>query len=173
MKRWPIILLLAIVMVLILLRLGFGLVKTENRGYSGFILSSEIKDRIFIDNPQGDYKDAIKYSLRLTSELLRFTEKNNMGEGKANCVGYAQLCSAICNNVLELNNLPYRSMPVVGYVTCLGVNICPILQRIVPKNYKNFVKDHDFVELNTDSYCIYFDASLYDYHLNCTTKRKK
>ena len=152
---------------------SFRLVKTANRESNTYGLSQEVKDRIMRDNPLGDYENAIKYSLNLSSSLLRFTEKNRINEGEANCIGYAVLCSAICNYVLELNNLSQRSRPVVGYVTCLGINICPILQRVVPKRYKNFVKDHDFVELDTDSYCIYFDASLYDYHLNCTTKRKK
>lgn len=120
-----------------------------------------------------DYKGIIKFSLIFTAKQLTFAEKNNLGENEANCVGYAHVCSSICNYALVHHGYTPSAKPVVGYVSFCGINLCPILQRIVPMKYKNFVKNHDFVELNTDSYCIYFDASLYDYHLNCITKRKK
>ena len=70
---------------------------------------------------------------------------------------------------LKVNHLEYKSKTVVGYITFYGVNLCDVLNAIVPKEYKNFVKDHDFVELELDDKIILFDASLYDYHINCTT----
>ena len=48
---------------------------------------------------------AVKYSMRLTADLLSFTEKNDLDNGKANCVGYAVLCSRICNYAFQVNGM--------------------------------------------------------------------
>lgn len=152
---------------------GFALVKTSDRKNNDYKLPTSIKENIKVKAPFDDYKAAVAYSLKLTSQLLRFTKKNRVDEGQANCVGYAIVCSSICNYALEISDLPHRSKPVVGYVTFCGINLCPILQRIVPENYKSIVKDHDFVELNLDDTKLYFDASLYDFHIYCTTSVKK
>lgn len=116
-----------------------------------------------------DYKGIIKFSLKLTAKQLTFTEKNDLGENEANCIGYAQVCSCICNYALVHHGYTPSAKPVVGYVSFCGINICPILQKVVPKKYKNFVKDHDFVELKYNDKVVYFDASLYDYGIHCTT----
>ena len=110
-----------------------------------------------------------EYDVILSENNFIFDKKNDVKNGKANCVGYAQLCSEICNYALLQNGHSNRVKPVVGYVTFYGINLCSILQIIVPKEYKNFVKDHDFVELKLENKVKYFDASLYDYWLDCTT----
>lgn len=148
---------------------GFGLVKAQDRVISSGLLSSDTKERIMNECKETDPEQCALYGMKLTSELLRFKEKNNIRKGMANCVGYAQLCSEICNFAMRQNGLRNRTKPVVGYVTFYGINLCTILQAIVPKEYKNFVKDHDFVELNLENKVMYFDASLYDYCIDCTT----
>lgn len=148
---------------------GFGLVKSKGRPSRYPQLSQQIKNRIKNECKETDPEKCAKYSLKLTSELLSFSIKNDIKNGEANCVGYAILCSWICNYALKVNHLEYKSKTVVGYITFYGVNLCDVLNAIVPKEYKNFVKDHDFVELELDDKIILFDASLYDYHINCTT----
>ena len=148
---------------------GFGLVKTSNRPNADSHLSKHIKEKIRTEGIGLTPEECVKYSLKLTSENLRFTQKNSIANGKANCVGYAIMCSSICNYALQINNLNYKSRPVVGYVTFYGVNMCNILKALAPQEWKNFVKDHDFVELELKDNIIFFDASLYDYYIDGTT----
>lgn len=77
--------------------------------------------------------------------------------------------SRICNYALQVNGLGYRARPVVGYVSLYGVNLCRLLQAVAPRRWKSFVKDHDFVELKLEDRTLFFDASLYDFNLDCTT----
>ena len=77
--------------------------------------------------------------------------------------------SRICNYAFQVNGMGYRAKPVVGYVSLYGVNLCRLLQAIAPQRWKNFVKDHDFVELKLEDRTLFFDASLYDFNLDCTT----
>ena len=136
-------------------------------------LTKATKERIKKECNNTDPEECSLYGMKLTCEMLRFTEKNNIEKGQANCVGYAQLCSEICNFALRQNNLNCKTKPVVGYVTFYGINLCEVLKSIVPKGYKNFVKDHDFVELDMGHKSKYFDASLYDYYIDCTTYKNK
>jgi len=152
---------------------GFGLVKTSNRPDANYPLSIQIRERIQTEGMGLTPEECVKYSLKLTSENLRFTERNSIANGKANCVGYAILCSSICNYALQINHLNYKSKPAVGYVTFYGINLCDVLKALAPQEVKNYVKDHDFVELELDDKVVFFDASLYDYHIDGTTIIKK
>lgn len=110
-----------------------------------------------------DVEKIIDYSLKLTASRLQFSIYNDINNGKANCVGYARLCASICNQALTANGIHGKARPVVGYIESNGINLCDVLKAISPKDsYKNFVKDHDFVELVTDSKTYYFDPSIYD-----------
>ena len=168
-KRKLYVILVGFILLFLFLYNGFGLVKSKDRPSRYPQLSQQIKDRIKNECKETDPEKCAKYSLELTSEMLSFSIKNDINNGEANCVGYAILCSWICNYALKVNHLEYKSKPVVGYVTFYGVNLCDVLKAIVPKGYKNFVKDHDFVELELDDKIMLFDASLYDYHIKCTT----
>ena len=148
---------------------GFGLVKTSNRPNADYPLSKQIKEKIQTEGMGLTPEECVKFSLKLTSNNLRFTEKNSIANGKANCVGYAIMCSSICNYALQINNLNCKSRPVVGYVTFYGINLCNVLKALAPQEWKNFVKDHDFVELELNDSIVFFDASLYDYYIDCTT----
>lgn len=110
-----------------------------------------------------DVEKIIDYSLTLTASQLQFSRYNDIEMGNANCVGYAQLCAGICNEALASNGVNGHARPVVGYIESNGINWCDVLKSVAPKeSYKNFVKDHDFVELVTDSRTYYFDPSIYD-----------
>ena len=152
---------------------GFGLVKLHDRSICLRPLSNEIKECVNNECNDTDPEKCAKYGMKLTCKLFKFTKKNDIANGKANCVGYAQLCSEICNYAMSHNGISYRTKPVVGYVTFYGIDLCKILKTIVPNKYKNFVKDHDFVEMDLGDKYMYFDASLFDFYINCTTYVKK
>ena len=132
-----------------------------------------IQDKIDTTNITDIY-DIINISCNYTAEYLEFAEKNNINRGEANCVGYAQLCSAIANKLISKSNLNASCHPVVGYIFYNQTNLCDLLKTIVPTKYKNFVKDHDFVELSYQDSIYYYDPSLYDYIGNmCLTIQPK
>ena len=143
---------------------GFGLVKTSNRPNADYPISKQIKEKIQTEGMGLTPEECVKYSLKLTSNNLRFTEKDSIANGKANCVGYAIMCSSICNYALQINNLNCKSRPVVGYVTFYGINLCNVLKALAPQEW-----NHDFVELELNDSIVFFDASLYDYYIDCTT----
>lgn len=142
------------------------LVKAADRHGTEYQLSQELKQRIADEAQSLDEAALIDYSIHLTAELLKFAEHNDIEAGRANCVGYAQLCSSICNYGIKVNHLRGEAKPVVGYVSWAGFNLCDIAKALAPSKYKSFVKDHDFVEyLVKDGHLyasLYFDASLYD-----------
>ena len=145
--------------VLYVLLPSFQLVKTADRQYAGYPISEELRKRI-TEETKGfsNEKEIIEYSKLLTAELLEFSEQNNIGNGKANCIGYSKLC----NYGLITNKFKGRVKPVVGYVTWCGINLCNVVKMIVPKDYRNFVKDHDFVEWNAETHNAYFSPTIYD-----------
>lgn len=82
--------------------------------------------------------------------------------GKANCVGYAQLTSAIINYAFQVKKLPYMAKPVVGKVYLFGINLNNVAQKILPQRHSPFFKDHDFVEIDLEDKIIFIDSSLQD-----------
>ena len=158
----------SIVCVILFLAIGcvvflsqIRLEKERDRPTQEYALTSDIKDRIYritSDNPI----EVIKASNDLCCELLSFSAKNDIPNGKANCVGYAQLSSAIINYAFNLNEIPYKARPVVGQVCCFGINLTALSQKILPKKHRSFFKDHDFVEVDLGNKIIYTDSSLQD-----------
>ncbi len=141
---------------------SFTLVKTGDRQKT-YILPQSLKAKVEQDTRGMDIEQIINYGLTLTASRLRFSRYNDIDMGKANCVGYAQLCASICNQALSANGINGQAEPVVGYIESNGINWCDVLNSVAPKeSYKNFVKDHDFVELVTESKTYYFDPSIYD-----------
>ena len=161
MKR-SLLILVAIILVIYVVLSAFSLVKTADRPTTNYQLPKELKERIANETKGMDEMDIVNYSLRLTGKLLDFSEKNNLQGGKANCVGYAQLCASITNYGLKTNKREGFCKPVVGYITWAGMNLCTILKAIAPQKYKAFVKDHDFVEYDMKNKTIFFDPTLYD-----------
>ena len=141
---------------------SFTLVKTGDR-QKNWVLSPKLAERVAAETNGMNVEQIIDYSMRLTASRLQFSRYNDIPNGKANCVGYAQLCAAICNQALKTNCIQGYARPVVGYIESIGINWCEVLKAIAPKTtYKNFVKDHDFVELTTASKVYHFDPSLHD-----------
>jgi len=142
--------------------MSFNLVKTGDRQKT-YMLPQSLKAKVEQDTHGMDIEQIIDYSLTLTASRLLFSRYNDIDMGKANCVGYARLCASICNQALSANGVNGQAKPVVGYIESIGINWCDVLKKVAPKNsYKNFVKDHDFVELVTESKTYYFDPSIYD-----------
>ena len=157
-----IVIIIAIVALLMVVWSSFRLVKTHDRA-KGYTLPKPLRTTVVEQTKGMSETQIIDYSLALTAQELQFAEKNDIANGKANCVGYAQLCSAICNQALAANGYSNRSKPVVGYVKNCGINICPVIKAIAPNSHwQNFVKDHDFVELKIGDIIYYFDPSIYD-----------
>ena len=142
--------------------LPFDLVKTGDRQKT-YMLPQSLKAKVEQDTRGMDIEQIIDYSLKQTASRLQFSRYNDINLGNANCVGYARLCSSICNHALSANGVNGQAKPVVGYIESNGINWCDVLNSVAPKDsYKNFVKDHDFVELVTDSKTYYLDPSIYD-----------
>ena len=148
--------------IAIFVSMSFNLVKTGDRQKT-YMLPQSLKAKVEQDTRGMDIKQIIDYGLTLTASQLRFSRYNDIDMGKANCVGYARLCASICNQALSANGVNGHAKPVVGYIESYGINWCDVLKSVVPKDsYKNFVKDHDFVELVTESKTHYYDPSIYD-----------
>ena len=157
-----IMLTVTVVILLVVILTSVTPIKTGDRQKT-YALSKSLKTMVS-DNTKGmNLEQIIDYSLKLTSSLLQFSYHNDLDNGKANCIGYAQMCSAVCNQGLTVNGLDGEARDVVGYIESIDINWCDVLKSVAPKDsYKNFVKDHDFVELVTDSRTYYFDPSIYD-----------
>ena len=146
--------LLAIIVIVCISWLNISLLKISDRT-SNYLPSKSLKEEIKIE----------------TKGLSQEEIRNDISNGKANCVGYAQMCAGISNYAFRINGYNSSAKPVVGYVKLLGVNLCNILKLCMPtKRWENFVKDHDFVEYHIDGDIIYCDASTYDLIMNdCKT----
>jgi len=142
---------------------SFRLEKKYERSAAQCVLTQELRSRIRRETKGADVSVIVDYSLELTAERLFFSEKNNISDGKANCIGYARFCSDVCNYAFKYNGLSYVSKPVVGIVYYFNIDLCKMLTAVVPERYKGFVKDHDFIEITSGSSTVfYFDPCLYD-----------
>lgn len=133
--------------------------KDSDRNMVGCTLNSNFKECVIercesSDTPQKIIEECSK----LVCESLSFTAENDIKNGKANCVGYAQLTSATINYAFKIKNLPYKAKPVVGKVYLFGINLNNVAQKILPQKYRQFFKDHDFVEIDLED----IDTSLQD-----------
>lgn len=137
--------------------------KDRDRNIINCTITSDLKNQVAeISNNSHTPQDIIKKCSNLVCETLSFTAKNDIQSGKANCVGYAQLTSAIINYAFQIKNLPYMAKPVVGKVYLFGINLNNIAQKILPQRHRLFFKDHDFVEINLDDKTVFIDSSLQD-----------
>jgi len=141
--------------IVVYLILPLTLTKIANRPnpyYPDKALRSEIRE----ETKEMSAEEIRNYSVKKTAGNLSFTVSNNLPKGKANCVGYAQMCASISNYAFRVNGINASAKPVVGYVFCCGINLCNILKWFMPsKRWENFVKDHDFVEYHMDGQTIY------------------
>ena len=151
------------VIIAVVMIMPISFVKTSDRGATHDYFPEELKGRIKAETVGYTDEEIVSYSLDLTAELLRFTRVNALKDGKANCVGYAQLCSNICNYAFAACHSKARTKPVVGTIKICGVDVCEVAYSLAPAKDKNFVKDHDFVEYrHRDGRTSFFDPSIYD-----------
>lgn len=128
-----------------------------------YAITSDKKEQIKVICGDSDStNDLIKECSELVCKELSFAAKNNIQCGKANCVGYAQLTSAIINYAFQVKKLPYKAKPVVGKVYLFGIDLNNVAQKILPQKHRPFFKDHDFVEVDLGDRTIYVDSSLQD-----------
>lgn len=169
--RKKILIIVSIIVVFTLINTGFDLRKTSNRPYNPIPLNKELKERIKRDIVvMDDASSIVRYSCSLTAELLEFSKHNDIPNGKANCIGYAQLSSTICNYAFSIfegedaSIKKCKARPVVGTVHYLRINLNKLSQSILPHKYRPFFKDHDFMEVDFDGgNVIFVDACLHDY----------
>lgn len=137
--------------------------KERDRNMTAHSITSDLKTPIdIICNTYDSPDKIIKECSNLACERLSFSAKNDIQRGKANCVGYAQLTSAIINYAFQVKKLPYKAKPVVGKVYLFGIDLNNVAQKILPKKHRPFFKDHDFVEIDLGNKTVYIDSSLQD-----------
>lgn len=154
--------------------MSFTLVKLHERSMRYSVTKSQ-KQEIISETKSMDIESIVDYSLSYTAKTLEFSTVNRLDRGKANCVGYASFCASVCNTAIEARNLDGKAKPVVGYIKAANINLCRLAEGICTKReYKNFVKDHDFVELKTHSTIYQFDPCLYDMiGMSCLSKQRR
>ena len=151
------------VMKAVVMLMPISFVKTSDRGANLDYFPEKLKERIKAETIGFSDDEIVRYSLDLTAEMLRFTRENSLKDGKANCVGYAQLCSNICNYAFANCHSKARTKPVVGTIKVCGIDVCKLAYSLAPARLQNFVKDHDFVEYHhRDGSTSFFDPSIYD-----------
>lgn len=98
----------------------------------------------------------------IVCEQLKFTYRNDINNGAANCVGYAKLHAAALNYAFKTSKLPYKARPVYGKAYLWGVDLHPIFKSIVPKKNEPFFNDHDYTEIDLGNEYLYVDTSIQD-----------
>lgn len=151
---------LVIIYVFLIAGLSLEMKSYRTKGYSlSEALKSEIRSEI--QNLHGD-EELSDYSCSKTGKLLSFSKTNDFQNGRANCIGYAQLMASISNYCFQQKGIPLMARPVVGEVHWYGCNLHKITNTIMPKGWKAFFADHDFVEINKGKRKIYMDPCLND-----------
>ena len=174
MKKWTKFV-IAISLLVLLFKLFFSFRLEKQHARPGAIpLSTSIKEEIRMNTERKNIEEIIDYCVDFTASKLRFTTKAQVIDldnsiSKTHCVGYAKTCASICNYAFQANNVPATAKPVVGqvYFKYLPLNVCEVLsgigRLIGSQSMINFTKNHDFVEINTNTKKIYVDACAYDY----------
>lgn len=162
--RSAIIIIVIIGIVYFLLINGLTLHKIANRHHLSCSFREEDKQELImlLDSATSE-AEVIKRCNVFVCNSLSFHKNNDLKNGEANCVGYAQYSSAILNFAFSYKGLNSKARPVVGQVHLYGFNIHPLAMAILPENLKSFVKDHDFVEIQKENgETIFIDTSLQD-----------
>ena len=176
-KRLKKAIIICIAMAVVILALPavfpFSLAKVSNRPRN-YSVPKDLRTEIAAEVSGMSADEIMSYGLRKTAHMLRYTEKNDLTNGMANCIGYAEVYAGICNHAFNVNKVQCKATPVVGYVMAGKINLCTIAERIAPQRWKGFLKDHDFVEFTLGDSTIYQDACIYDILGNrCRTTVKK
>ena len=164
MKKFIVILLLLLSPALILYAGGLSLKKIRDRGYNPVSLSGGFRQTIVAETKGLNEQEIVLYCNKKTQSILTFSTEcekfDDKKKTKMHCVGYAQVLSTICNYAFSVNGIKGRAKPVVGHVYMNGMdlNYC---SKMLPEKWKNFTKDHDFVEVKlSDGRTMFVDSSL-------------
>lgn len=149
-----------------LLYISISSVQLNRIGYrnkASIAIDGQLKTWI-IDECQSmnDIDEIIRKCNDIVCRNLTFSYKNYLANGKANCVGYAQISAAALNYAFNLNSLPYKAQHVYGKAYLWGMDLHPIMKSLVPSKYVSFFNDHDFVEIDCGNILIYTDSSIQD-----------
>lgn len=140
-----------------------SLQKKDYRSYKPVELSQSHKDKIKDETVNLTEYKIIKYSNERTRELLKFGKTcetfDDSKVTRMHCVGYARVCATICNYAFSVNNIKGSAKPVVGYVLWNNKNLNRF-SKMLPEEYQDFFKDHDFVEVKYENRTIYVDPTL-------------
>ena len=120
-------------------------------------------------------EDLIDESVVQAGVNLRFSEKNDIENGKANCVGYAEYAANIFNDIAKQKGFSERAIPVVGYYYLGNINMHKLVSRFISeKRTLNFIKDHNYVRvINTSGEVVNsFDPSVWDLTLLSFQEKK-
>ena len=164
MKKFTVILLLLLSAVFCMYAEGLSLKRIRDRGYNPVSLSKNFIQKIAEDTRGLGEREIVIYCNKMTQEKLTFSTKcekfDDKKKTKMHCVGYAQVFSTICNYAFSVNKIKGSAQPVVGHVYMNGMNLNDY-SKLLPEKWKNFTKDHDFVEVTlSDGKTIFVDASL-------------
>lgn len=152
----------AILVGLLILTMSLSLVKLRDRNQY-YTLTSAMSKTVDREVVGMNDNEIMHYCLTRTASSLQFARYNNINKGKANCLGYAQFYSAVCNRAFSVNNIRGGAHPVVGYIKTGEVNLCDLARFVCSgSEYESFVKDHDFVEIKLPSKTVQLDPCLYD-----------
>lgn len=123
-------------------------------------------ERLVLDSVAGciaHEREVAEAALEITGKKLEFAERNDLSNGKANCVGYARYFATVCNYLFEAKGFEdCAARPVVGYVYWGRFNLCEVARDLAPKAYENFVKDHDFVIVTYAEEVEHIDPTFHD-----------
>lgn len=136
---------------------------TEIQQQTKYEISDSLKLKICQETANMSEIRIANYCLDLTKNILTFSKQNDLLNGKANCIGYSIVYKSICEYAYKVNKKNVKIKHIRGYIYFSGINLCRIAQILSPNEYKNFVKDHDFVQIileNNNSF--YIDPTLYD-----------
>ena len=96
----------------------------------------------------------------ITCELLDFSFDQDVlfkkNVSKAHCVTYARVCATLCNRIYRERGVDAEAVPVVGYITVLGVNANRLLMLFLPSEYERYVVDHDMVEIRSGGKAMFY-----------------
>ena len=155
---------LIVIIVTVLIVCSLRLSPTAERGET-YALPASVAEQVELETRGMNAEQVVDYAIDFTTSQLRFATSNDIPRGRANCVGYAQLCAAVCNRGFISNGLCDRACPVVGDVRLWGARVCGALKALpFGGRWKAFVKDHDFVRWNRSvGTAVCLDACTDDY----------
>lgn len=165
-RKWTLVCAGFIILCGIFAYLAISSIQLGKIGYrpkASITLDDQLKSQIKADcQSVNDINEIIRKCNDIVCARLSFAYRNDISNGKANCVGYALLSSSVLNYAFRLNSLPCKAKPVYGKAYLWRIDLHPIMKSFVPDKYDPFFNDHDYVEIDCGDHYIYTDVSLMD-----------